>query len=187
MIHVKWFYAKDFADWLGFRLPTEAEWEYACRAGTTTPFYTGDNLTTAQANYNGNYPYNNYPPGEFIGRTLPVGSFDPNGWGLYDMHGNVCEWCNDWYDLYPSDEQTNPQGPPSGTFRVFRGGGWRNYARLCRSAFRFNYFPDFHHFNIGWDLLEHYFFTLSTFMELLVNSFSIFPRGDIRIKTEAGA
>ncbi len=80
------------------RLPTEAEWEYACRAGTTTPFNTGENLTTDQANYDGNYPYKNFPKGRYLKKTTPVGSYPANAWGLYDMHGNVYEWCHDWFD-----------------------------------------------------------------------------------------
>ena len=149
VIHINWDEATAFADWLGCRLPTEAEWEYACRAGTTTPFSTGNNLTTAQANFNGNFPYNNSPKGEYRARTEPVGSFEPNPWGLFDMHGNVWEWCSDWYDDYPEGDQVNPRGPESGTFRIFRGGGWRNYAQLCRSAFRYRYFQNFRHYNIG--------------------------------------
>ena len=83
-----------------FRLPSEAEWEYACRAGSTTPFSTGENLTTGQANYNGNHPYKNYPKGNYAGNTTPAGSYTPNAWGLYDMHGTVWEWCMDWYGVF---------------------------------------------------------------------------------------
>ncbi|GAB4401903.1 MAG: hypothetical protein OHK0053_25200 [Microscillaceae bacterium] len=113
-----------------YRLPTEAEWEYACRAGTTTPFYTGNNLTTDQANYDGN------SKGQYRAKTTPVGSFAPNAWGLYDMHGNVWEWCSDWYDEYSSTAQTNPEGPATGSYRVLRGGSWLYYASSCRSANR---------------------------------------------------
>ena len=139
---------------MGCRLPTEAEWEYACRAGTTTPFFTGENITTAQANFNGNFPYHNSPKGEYRAMTMPVGSFAPNSWGLYDMAGNVWEWCQDWYDDYSAEDQVNPRGAETGTFRVFRGGGWRNYAQLCRSAFRYRYFQDYRHFNIGFRLVS---------------------------------
>jgi formylglycine-generating enzyme required for sulfatase activity len=106
----------------GYRLPTEAEWEYACRAGTTTPFNTGFNITTAQANYYGNHPYNNNARGTYRERTMPVGSFAPNAWGLYDMHGNVWEWCWDWFGEYGVASQTDPIGPASGSHRVLRGG-----------------------------------------------------------------
>ena len=120
-----------------YRLPTEAEWEYACRAGTTTPFNTGNNLTTSQANYNGNI---NNPKGEYREKTMPVGSFAPNALGLCDMHGNVWEWCGDWYDekYYISSPHDNPKGPSTGSNRVVRGGGWSFNAQDCRSAYRFS-------------------------------------------------
>ncbi len=142
VIHVSWNDAVAFADWMGCRLPTESEWEYACRAGTTTPFNTGSNLTTAQANYNGNYPYKNNEKGIFRDRTLPVGSFAANGWGLYDMHGNVWEWCHDWYGDYSTGVQTDPKGPASGSDRVLRGGSWRTDVLDCRAANRGNGEPD---------------------------------------------
>jgi formylglycine-generating enzyme required for sulfatase activity len=120
----------------GYRLPTEAEWEYACRAGTTTPFSTGNNITTDQANYDGRYPYNNNATGICRWTTTSVGSFAPNPWGLYDMHGNVSEWCWDWYDSYSTGAQTNPRGPVSGDDRVVRGGEWSDSGQFLRSAGR---------------------------------------------------
>ena len=107
----------------GYRLPTEAEWEYACRAGTRTPFSTGNTITKDQANYDVFIPYN--PLGsERRGGTTRVGYFPANPWGLHDMHGNVLEWCWDWYGDYQSGTQTNPIGAVSGTRRVLRGGAW---------------------------------------------------------------
>jgi formylglycine-generating enzyme required for sulfatase activity len=120
----------------GYRLPTEAEWEYACRAGTMTPFSTGNNITTSQANYDGNNPYNNNAKGTFRQRTTAVESYSPNPWGLYDMHGNVWEWCWDWYGTYTGGAQTDPVGASRGASRVNRGGSWNNSGQRIRSAHR---------------------------------------------------
>ena len=97
-----------------YRLPTEAEWEYACRAGTTTPFHFGETISTDQANYNGNFTYGNGKKGVYRKKTTPVGSFPANAWGLHDMHGNVWQWCQDWYGDYPQKDVVDPQGPEKG-------------------------------------------------------------------------
>jgi formylglycine-generating enzyme len=128
-------------DRITYGLPTEAQWEYAARAGTTTAFYFGDQLSTDQANYNGNYPMPGGSKGEWRKKTTPVGSFPANAWGLYDMHGNVWERCQDWYGKYPSGSLTDPTGPSSGAYRVARGGSWIFFAWFCRSARRSNFLP----------------------------------------------
>jgi formylglycine-generating enzyme required for sulfatase activity len=125
-----------------YRLPTEAEWEFACRAGTTTPFHFGSQLNGREANCDGNYPYGTTTKGTYLERPTPVGSYGANGFGLYDMHGNVWEWCSDWYAGYASTAVDDPTGPTSGSYRVARGGSWINYARGCRSALRLRLTPD---------------------------------------------
>jgi len=136
----------------GYRLPTEAEWEYACRAGTTTPFSTGNNITTDQANYDGNYPYSNYGRGQWREKTTNVGSFPANAWGVFDMHGNVFEWCWDWYGVYESGPQTDPAGAESGLYRVLRGGSWFDNGRYIRSANRNSSSPSLRSHSVGFRL-----------------------------------
>jgi formylglycine-generating enzyme required for sulfatase activity len=132
---------------LNLRLPTEAEWEYACRAGTRTPFWFGDNISTEQVNYNGNYPYPGGEKGDYREKTMEVKALPCNGWGFYQMHGNVWEWCSDWYGEYPEGPATDPVGPESGEGRVLRGGSWSDVGRDARSAQRIDYTPD-HRFNV---------------------------------------
>jgi len=121
-----------------YRLPTEAEWEYACRSGTTTSFAFGDSLSSLQANFNGELASVGAQQGPFLERPTTVGSYRPNAFGLYDMSGNVSEWCLDQYavDYYATSPRTDPQGPQSGPGRAFRGGAWGNDAASCRSAYR---------------------------------------------------
>jgi formylglycine-generating enzyme required for sulfatase activity len=132
-----------------YRLPTEAEWEYACRANTDTPFYFGKFLSTDQANYNGNHSIPGSPEGINRNHTLPAGSFPANQFGLFDMHGNVYEWCQDWYGEYPSEPVIDPAGPETGYSKISRGGGMSSYARRCRSANRTKHLPDYVNFYIG--------------------------------------
>lgn len=139
IISVTWFGAKAYADWIGGSLPTEAQWEYACRAGTTTSFFFGED-----ENNMGSYGWsweNNTTNGEIYG-TKAVGRKQTNNYGLYDMHGNVWEWCSDWYGTYGNGPDINPTGPATGLFRILRGGSWDFSAQNCRSAFRSNGLPD---------------------------------------------
>jgi formylglycine-generating enzyme required for sulfatase activity len=166
---VNWYDAIEFCARLSklrgreYRLPSEAEWEYACRAGTTTPFHFGETITGELANYNARKTYAGEAEGEDRGQTTPVGQFPPNAFGLYDMHGNVWEWCLDpWHENYQGepprdgsvwDEDNNNnryQNLLSSTkelltdkqYRALRGGSWINHPRLCRSASRSGYNPD---------------------------------------------
>ena len=137
---------------LAVRLPSEAEWEYACRAGTTTPFSFGDELTPERVNYDGNYPYAGGAKGLYRKKTVAVASLPANAWGLYEMHGNVWEWCADWYGAYPNEPQVDPQGPPSGDSRVVRGGSWLFSGRYVRSALRFRLVPGYRNQCVGFRL-----------------------------------
>jgi formylglycine-generating enzyme required for sulfatase activity len=117
-------------------LPSEAEWEYACRAGSETPFSFGATISPQQANYNGNHPYAGGEKGEYRQKTVPIKSFTANKWGLYEMHGNVWEWCADGKRTYDGNDQDDPRGPEGAAPRVVRGGSWLSGARGLRSAYR---------------------------------------------------
>jgi sulfatase modifying factor 1 len=126
-----------------YRLLTEAEWEYACRVGTQTVFCYGNDIDASMANFDGDFPYGNGCKGQDRRATIKVGSFQPNGWGLYDVHGNVWEWCEDWFGEYVPGSVTDPLGSPSGGNHVSRGGGWNFSAVYCRSADRYGGAPDY--------------------------------------------
>jgi formylglycine-generating enzyme required for sulfatase activity len=140
-----------------YRLPTEAEWEYSCRGGQfiknpSPPFHFGNSLSSTQANFDGDFPFGNAPKGPYLGRTREVGFYDPNDLGLYDLHGNVWEWCSDRYDpgYYQRSPRQNPQGPETGERRVLRGGSWHiSPGRNCRAAFRHHDAPDGRFDNVG--------------------------------------
>jgi eukaryotic-like serine/threonine-protein kinase len=134
-----------------YRLPSEAEWEYACRAGTTTPFYFGPTITPELVNYIGDYAYGSGSKGKYRRETTPVGSFPANGFGLYDMHGNVWEWCEDvWHQSYVDAPTDGSAWVSSGDLTyLLRGGSWDTHPRFCRSAFRDNDIPGYHVSLIG--------------------------------------
>jgi len=145
---VSWNDVQVFVKWLNrkegkiYRLPTEAEWEYACRAGTKSRFSWGNNTDCSKANYGNGFFDCADCKGQNSDHTMKVGSFSPNPWGLYDMHGNVQEWCHDWYGKYSPGSIIDPTGPSSGSHRVIRGGNWFSCARNCRSAQRRPVAPD---------------------------------------------
>ena len=162
--NVSWFDAKAFCEkalkdaqnlpeGAVFDLPTEAQWEYACRAGTTTTFHFGNEFNGSQANCDGTRPYGTKQAGPNIDCTCNVGSYAPNAWGLYDMHGNVWEWCNDWYGAYDNGFVSDPQGAASGTQHSERGGSWRNAAKRCRAAIRRKSEPDQIYDNLGFRVI----------------------------------
>jgi formylglycine-generating enzyme required for sulfatase activity len=131
------------------RLPTESEWEFSCRAGTTAATHFGDSLSSSQANFDGTFPYNGGDIGPHLKRTSAVGSYPPNAFGLYDMHGNVWEWCADWYGEYPTGPAADPGGPEAGELRVLRGGSWDYSGRYCRCAVRNWFAPEYSYSVIG--------------------------------------
>ena len=138
-----------FAPQLTAQLPSEAQWEYACRAGTASAFSFGDNITPEQVNYDGDYPYADGKKGKNREQTVGVKALPANTWGLYQMHGNVWEWCQDWYGEYPHESVQDPQGQDTGEYRVLRGGSWINNGRHVRSADRDGYAPVYRRFSIG--------------------------------------
>ena len=159
---VSWTDAMEFCQLLSakeerqYSLPTEAQWEYACRAGTSTPFAFGEEASSEPgANFSHDYTYGGVEKPMFLGRTTAVGSYPPNAWGLYDMHGNVSEWCRDWYsgNFYTDSPLDDPAGPAAGSGRVIRGGAYFTAPRLCRSANRGILEPQSYDNHVGFRVL----------------------------------
>ena len=156
--HVSWDDAQSFFEKVlqktgqAVCLPTEAQWEYSCRAGTSTPFHFGQVLNGTQANCAGYNPYGTTKKGPYLEKTSPVGSYPANAWGLYDMHGNVWEWCADRYGDYPKGPITDPLGSEGGSVCVIRGGSWFYGAANCRSALRIGDDPSIRYYGYGFRL-----------------------------------
>lgn len=165
---ITWNDATAFCEWMSeatgkrYRLPTDAEWEYACRAGTDTEFPWGNDLEDGYGWINGadqtgdwfRSSETRFPFKDGAAYVARVGSYFPNTWGLYDMNGNVWEWCQDWQASLPSGSVTDPKGPPSGTQRIIRGGGWHAIAAYCRSSTRFSDPPEHTHTNMGFRVVR---------------------------------
>jgi uncharacterized protein (TIGR02996 family) len=136
-----------------YSLPTEAEWEYACRGGSasSSAFAFGNQLSSREANFNGYYPYGDAEKGPLLGHSCQGGRYPPNAFGLYDMHGNVWEWCHDWFaqDYYANSPREDPPGPSEGADRIFRGGGWNFHGQDCRSAHRYRHTPAIQNYSLG--------------------------------------
>ena len=153
--YMTWYDAWCFAKWAGCELPTEAQWEYGCRAGTKTPFHFGSISDGTQSNVDGRQPYGTSDGGPFRHDSSPVGNYRANSWGLYDMHGNVWEWCGDWYGEYAEVPVANQVGPETGEFRVRRGGSYSVLAGHSRAAKRGTYLPGTRGFGGGFRLARN--------------------------------
>ncbi|MFM6806518.1 MAG: formylglycine-generating enzyme family protein [Dolichospermum sp.] len=159
---VSWYEAVEFCARLSrienkiYRLPSEAQWEYACRAGTTTPFYCGKTISTDLVNYDGDYTYGDGSKGQYREQTTDVGFFPPNLFVLHDMHGNVWEWCqDDWHDNYEGAPIDGSAWISLTNRKVLRGGSWFSHADYCRSAYRTYSVADFNGSNIGFRVVCH--------------------------------
>lgn len=167
----------------GYRLPTEAEWEYACRANTETPFNFGNYVNDTDANCYNAYGYNNDASGNWVNgyleHTVSVRNYNTNDYGLYNMHGNVAEWVWDWYSEYPSDAVSDPTGPDSGNYKIARGGGWNDFPKHIRSAYRSAYPADVPLYSIGIRLVRNAVDSVGTVSS--INDANAMPKGNTLI------